>query len=695
MSVDPYKYFRLEARDLADQLGKGLMALEGDRSPELLPRLLRLAHTLKGAARVVRQTAIAEQAHTLEEALLPLKDPAVAVPEGLVDRALKVMDAISAAISALESPPAAAAPAPAREPVEESFGTLRVEIGEMDRLLNRLTEANVYLSSVRRVTDDLVQARRAAVAVRHLASERSDSAASSPALTRLSALSEELEGLVAGIEQRLSSAIDRTERELSEGREAAERLRLLPANLLASSLARTARDVAQASGKLVSVETKGEDVRLDAQVLARVRDALIQLVRNAVAHGIEPQAERVRAGKPPAGRVEIEISHRGGRAAFVCRDDGGGIDLDAVKRAAEKRGVSLGEALDANALVQLLLRGGVTTADTVTEMSGRGIGLDVVRTVAADLGGNVAVRTERGRGTEFELVVPLSLVSVDALVMEAGGYRAVVPLDSVRRVVRLTPGTVAQTAKGRSVVHEGNVIPFVPLSRWLRGKQLRPAGSSAVAIVVEGASSLAAIGVDRLLGTSNVVVHPVPPLTPVHAVVGGICRDAEGTPQVVLEPGALASSARELEAEAPAGEKTERPRPILVIDDSLTTRMLEQSILESAGYEVDLASSAEAALEKASQQSYALFLVDVEMPGMDGFTFVSTTRADPSLRATPAILVSSRNAPEDLQRGRDAGAAAYIVKGDFDQNRLLETIRRLVGTGQRAPREGGPIGRKS
>jgi len=172
-------------------------------------------------------------------------------------------------------------------------------------------------------------------------------------------------------------------------------------------------------------------------------------------------------------------------------------------------------------------------------------------------------------------------------------------------------------------------------------------------------------------------VHPVPLLACADALVGGLCIDADGNPQIVLDPTALVLTARGREREAEA-TKTQRRKPILVVDDSLTTRMLEQSILESAGYEVELAASAEEGLEKASRGSYALFLVDVEMPGMDGFTFVSTTRADPVLRAVPAILVSSRNAPEDLRRGEEAGASAYIVKGDFDQNRLLGMIRRLV-----------------
>src|SRR6185369_10217990 len=180
-----------------------------------------------------------------------------------------------------------------------------------------------------------------------------------------------------------------------------------------------------------------------------------------------------------------------------------------------------------------------------------------------------------------------------------------------------------------------------------------------------------------LRGTGNVVFRSLPEYTPAAAVVAGASLDADGNPQMVLDPDNLVAEA-ERRGAAPQEQRAPQ-RPVLIVDDSLTTRMLEQSILESAGYDVDLATSAEEGMDKARRRRYQLFLVDVEMPGMDGFTFVERTRADPTLGRVPAILVSSRSAPEDLRRGADAGAAAYMVKTAFDQAALLETIRGLVG----------------
>jgi two-component system chemotaxis sensor kinase CheA len=315
----------------------------------------------------------------------------------------------------------------------------------------------------------------------------------------------------------------------------------------------------------------------------------------------------------------------------------------------------------------------------VNEVSGRGIGLDVVRETAARLKGEVAVRSEAGRGTIVEISVPVSLSSLAALEVDAGGAVAAFPLESVRRVLRVSDHDIARSPSGDSIAHQGKVIPFVHLSRALGWTAVpRGKGKAWSAVLVEGSSGLAAVGVDRLRGAASVVVQPLPEMAAADAMVLGASLDSGGNPQLVLDPDGLLAAARV--SRAPAAEAAARRRPpVLIVDDSLTTRMLEQSILESAGYEVDLATSAEEGLIKAHEKQYGLFLVDIEMPGMDGFDFVLRTKSDAALRDVPAILVTSRNAPEDRRRGVTVGALGYIVKGEFDQGRLLGLIGELIG----------------
>jgi two-component system chemotaxis sensor kinase CheA len=287
------------------------------------------------------------------------------------------------------------------------------------------------------------------------------------------------------------------------------------------------------------------------------------------------------------------------------------------------------------------------------------------------------MRSDPGKGTSVEIVIPFAIASFQALVVEAGGVAAVVPLDTVRRSLRITPGEIVETADGDSLVHEGRSVPTAPLLGVIRpsAARLRLAQTSS-AFVIETADGVAAFTVDRILGVGTVVMRPLPALLPAVPSVVGASLDPSGVPRLVLDPVSLVKAARRLGS---SRHETGAGRPsILVIDDSLTTRMLEQSILESAGYDVGLAASGEEGLEKARAAAYALFLVDVEMPGIDGFTFIEQVRSDPALRQIPSILVTSRASAADRQRGRDVGAQGYVVKGDFDQGDLLEQIRTLV-----------------
>lgn len=681
MAPDPYKYFRLEARELLDQLGEAMLALE--KSARCAPeaqRLLRLAHTLKGAARVVKQGGIAEIAHVMESELEPLREADGPAPSETVEAILKHLDDIRIQVTLL-----AAAPADATKeavPVgDDSLRTVRADIAEMDILLEGVSETYALLSGVRPAAQAMEQGLHLAdMLLEQLAPRgRAGTPRFGPAAPdKAFATAEALRDCFTGLERSLGSAIDQMERELRQVRATAEQLRLAPASEMFTALERTARDAAQSQGKQVTFSGTGGGIRVDAFVLGTVQRALVQIVRNAVAHGIEPQAERRAAGKPLAGVVTITVSRRGRRIVFQCKDDGRGVDLEAVQRVAAQRGLLVKNTRQYSAedLMRLLLRGGITTSDTVTEVSGRGIGLDVVREAVEKLGGDVSVQSHAGVGSTFELTAPLSLAAVQVLAVEVGGAVVTIPFDAVRHSMLISAADISRTADGATVIHDKAAIPFLPLPKALLGAT-PSADRSWATVILSGQDGLAAVGVDRLLGSATVVMRPMPELAPSSAIVAGASLDAEGNPQLVLDPDGLVAEARG--RDGMDFQKPSTRRPVLIVDDSMTTRMLEQSILLSAGYEVDLATTGEEGLEAAQRKSYGLFLVDVEMPGIDGFTFVERIRLDPDLRDTPAILVTSRNAPEDFQRGRDVGAQGYIVKSQFDQAEMLALIKRLMG----------------
>ena len=690
MADDPFKYFRIEAQELLEGLSRGVLELEkGAWNEELLARQLRLAHTLKGAARVVKLPKIAEQAHAIEDVLAPYRDDQQPLRRQHVEHLLELVDAIAAALRSLGVAPGLPsgqpiAAAPPRAP-DEPFETVRVELGEVSELLEGIAETGSSVGALFGHAGDLERAERLARSLAdQLALRRHGARGDDAEQGGLSALAEELQASLARVRRKLSSGLERTQGELEQVRSRANRMRLVQAKTIFAPIERGLRDVAEGLGKRVTFAAFGGENRLDGHVLDALRDALIQMVKNAVDHGIEPEAERVRLGKPPVGGVTLAVERRGHRITFTCADDGRGVDVEAVHRSALERGLASAAevaALERAESLRLIFQPGVSTHQGVTQVSGRGVGLDVVREVTARLKGELGVESERGRGTTLRITVPMSLSSMTALMVDAGGAEVAVPLDAVYRTLRLADGEITNAGEGDSVVFEGRAIPFVSLSDLLgRGGGFaarRPVWST---LVVRSGADHAAIGADRFLGTTEVVVRPLPQMCGALPMVAGACFDGQGVPQPVLDPKGLVDAARR-RARAGRGELAAPPRkaPLLVIDDSLTTRMLEQSILESAGFEVHLATSAEEGLQKARERRYGLYVVDVEMPGMDGFEFVRRTRADPTLGKTPAMLVTSRAAPEDRQRGAEAGASDYMVKSEFDQDRFLATIRRLVG----------------
>jgi two-component system chemotaxis sensor kinase CheA len=691
MASDIQAFFKAEAREILDELTRGLLALEkAPRQVEIVKECFRLAHTLKGAARVVQHPQISEIAHVIEDALTPFRDGADELGSGYVTDLLSLLETIRMEINAMGRAPEAPGSRPPPFPAETTSArieTVRVEIEAMNALLAGLSEAAIQLGPLKTGADALQQIDSAISSMYY---QLELDAAGAPAdharhrsAAKLGATIREIRATFADVQRDMRLALARIERELEQVQERARMMRLVPVNAIVGQLEMVARDAAATLEKQVDFEVTGGNVRLEAHVLSVVRDAVIHLIRNAIDHGIEPEAERLRMGKPTRGQVHLQVERQGERIAFLCHDDGRGMDTDALRRSAADRHVISAEqaaVIDRENALKLAFRAGVSTRQTLTEMSGRGVGLDIVHEAAVRLKGTASISSEPGAGTRVRLEVPMSLSSLSVLAVLVAGMTVLIPLDVVRGTVLVASSEIVRGAGGTFIHYQDQALPFVLLENLLSpAAQAAELKARCPAVIVQSENQPLALGVERLLGTMDALVKPLPSAAGASTMLAGAAFDSFGDPLLVIDPrglaGAMSSSPL---ATIISGSAAVRPLPLLVIDDSLTTRMVEQSVLEAAGYEVHLAASGEEGLCKAKERSYGLFIVDVEMPGMSGIEFTSLTRADPVLRDVPVIIVSSLASAADRQRGTDAGASVYIVKGEFDQTFFVKRVAELA-----------------
>lgn len=716
LDSDPYRYFRVEARELIEQLTQGLLALDdGETGANAIPELFRHAHTLKGAARVVGQARLAEMAHAVEDALSPYRNSGEPLPEGSVHEFLRLVGQMAHALDELDAPPpvpvappestqalvqpslqtpvqVSSPPSAAAAPPAQGHEVVRVELERLDQLLEGLSEAVVQLGGLRGAMESMSQAQHG---THGLIEQLTSSVATSgsPAerarwLARVMSAAETIRSSLVKAGRQLGGGLGQVESELGRLRDSANTLRLVPTQTLFGPLELAARDVANSLGRLVEVHTQGGDIQIDGHVLAAVRQSLLHVVRNAVDHGLETPEERVAQGKSPTGRFSVSVRRQGGRVLFECEDDGRGVNLGRVRQVAVERNVisaSEADGLDEDGLLRLLFRPGFSTAPTITEVSGRGVGLDVVRDTVRRLKGEVHITSRIGLGTCITLEVPLTLASLEVLGVEVAGQRLLVPLESLSGTIHLPAEAVTWTGGRGCISAGGEVLDFLPLADALGhpASERRPRVWSVLVLDV-GPSGRAAVGVDRLLGISRRVSRPLPSTVPPLPLVTGASFDEAGLPVLLLDAVGLVRRIR-------AGTSAEAARPralqkhlILVVDDSVTTRMLEKSILEAAGYQVELAASGEEGLEKVMRGGHSMLIVDVEMPGLTGLDVTRRIRATPSVQALPILMVSSLATDEDKRRGRDAGVSAYIVKGEFHQHSFLDTVARLSAQGRRS-----------
>ena len=690
------KYLDIFLREAEEQLAslqQGLLVLERQQNNiPLIHELLRSAHTVKGSARMLGLDGISAIAHAMEDCFKEFESGARPVDAGSIDRLLQgcdVMIRMTGAMGNNEEPPIDAAQfltafrngeplaQGTSKPLESAThtDTVRTKVAALDSIVNLVGE----LIICRQRLEDRIDMVR--VIERELGR--------SPLLEKLRSfegnLDEDIQQLDTLIQQLHGEALS---------------LRMLPLKTITDGYQRTVRDVAKSLGKEVRLEVLGDHIELDRALIEELKPVLLHIITNAVAHGIEPSDERVAAGKPICGTIRLTASHEGESAKISVRDDGRGLDPEQIRQRAVQQGIldpRIAETLSDDESLYLTLRHGFSTTETVNDLSGRGVGLDVVSSGVEQLKGSLQLSSRRGRYFEITLHLPLTLSVIQALLISCGGETFAIPMSYVQEVVKLRESDILDENGTEGIMLRGGFVTLASLPDLLGlgDSPFLVEREKLTVVVLKYRGELLACAVDASHGDAEIVVKGFGDQLRHADYLFGATILSNGDPALILKvhdifiatigAGSAGIRARLQKLLTPPIKGT-----ILSVDDSVTSRTIVRTILSANGYRVVSAESGEEALNLLTESSFDLMISDVEMPGINGYELVRTVRALPGFRDMPIIMVTSLGSDDDWREAMHAGAQAYIIKGDFDQGVLLDLVNTLINN--REPSGADPRG---
>ena len=674
--ADLLQIFREEAAEHLDGMVQCLLAVEaGAGSEASTDKLFRHAHSIKGNAGMVGLREAGTIANAIEDVLERARE-AGALSADLTDPLLHAIDALRCTIAgeqgiataAIETLAAAtengAPPGQSSKPDENRQPLTRPESNGGPSSTTR-QPADAQPPADEKPHDSI---RTASIRVAAHKVDRMLDAVGETVLHHRR-LEHALEQSSRPSEESLEREVERGERLLDELQDSILELRTVPLSSITSSLPRAVRDLAAAEGKEVDLEISGSETQLDRVLLDGMSEAINHLLRNALAHGIEPPDVRERAGKSRRGAIELHAEPRGGQVAIEVRDDGGGVSAAALAEGARR-----------GSLVDVLAEAGFSTAEGVSEIAGRGVGLDAVKRQVESVGGSLAIDTEPGAGTRTTLLLPVTLALLRVLIVERGEQRFGLPLANVLEVVAVEQ---MMLLGGRASIQVGEECLALSDLALVLGASAPELSETPRALVVEATNERLALACDAVTGEQEVVVKPLGSLLDGVSGYLGAAILGDGAVILILDPAHLVRGSARASAAVRVNDgalKASAAPRVLVVDDQFTVRELQRSILRASGYRVEVACDGREALDTLkAKDGFDLVVTDLQMPEMDGLQLLAAIRADPDRSSLPVVIVTSRGSEEDRRAGAQAGADAYIVKDEFDQQALLQTVERLVG----------------
>ncbi len=760
--IDPamLELFREEVRSHASSLSSGLVDLERDpANPQRIEPLMRAAHSLKGACRIVGLDLAVALAHDTEDGFVAAQAGKIRITPAAIDTFLRVADVLAAlaeeepirwvakyraevaqllqqvgtvnrgetptspAISAepevapdiVVSPPPTVpeaagkgATATTEQPVlvdvagthtpthaEPAESVVRVTAQSLNRLMSLAGESLVQARWLQPFATAMLELKKLQDHIAARLDTLAHGIATGQPADALAPVAADARRLSGKCRQVLGERISEFEEHAGQAEDLNSRLyrevivsRMRPFSDGAHGLPRLARDTARRLGKAVRLDVVGQSTEVDRDILEKLEAPLTHLVRNAIDHGLESPEVRASAGKLAEGVVRIEARHRGGMLSIAVSDDGGGIDVEKLRKKIVSQGRSTADAAsrmsDAE-LLEFLFLPGFSTASQVTEVSGRGVGLDVVQDIVRKVGGSVQISTHLGRGTTFHMLLPLTLSVVRAVLVDIAGEPYAFPHNRIDRLVRVPRSEVSSLQHRQFVNVDGRNVGLVLASQLLDLPGEPPAGGELPVLLLSDVSGTYGLIVEAFRGEQDLVVRPLDPrLGKVPNVSAAAILD-DGSPVLIADVEDLVRSMdrfiqtgtlRRCDA---APLRTAAKKRILVVDDSITVREVQKQILRGRGYDVEVAFDGQDGWNRVRAESFDLVVSDVDMPRMTGLEFVRKIREDQRLRELPVVIVSYKDREEDRLRGLDAGANHYLTKSSFQDDSFVEAVSALIG----------------
>ncbi|TBU94795.1 hybrid sensor histidine kinase/response regulator [Stutzerimonas kirkiae] len=726
--------FRMEAEAQKQVLDAGLLVLERDPgNAGQLEACMRAAHSLKGAARIVGLERGVQVAHAMEDLLVAAQEGLLRLLPEHIDALLQGTDmllriaqpqagsgvdaciddltdrlqvllgfAVPALCPAPDVPAGEASQAAATarpEPSsEERARVLRVSAERFDHLIDLSGKSLVEFQRMKPLSDSLLRLKRQQESLRRtLESLREQSLGSAEPL--LQALVNESRNQLVECQQQLQAHQALFDDFAWRGGQRTQQLhdlalasRMRPFSDGLTGQARMLRDLGRSLGKQVRLDIEGENTQVDRDVLEQLEAPLTHLLRNAVDHGVEQPSLRRRKGKPEEGRVLLRADQHAGMLVLEISDDGTGIDLEHVRQAVVQRRFASAEQvaqMSEDELLAFLFLPGFSLSQEVTEVSGRGVGLDVVQHEIRRMRGNVRLQQVPGEGCRFHIELPLTLSVVRALVVSIGGEAYAFPLAQIERMLRLRRSDIVQLEGRQHFWLEDEHIGLLSAAQLLQCTEKKGDEDNIPIVLIRDRERCHGLAVEAFLGESTLVLMPLDArLGKIRDIAGGALLH-DGTPVLVLDVDDLLSSVGKLlgdgyldKVDHVGGERPAASKRVLVVDDSLTVRELERKLLLSRGYQVAVAVDGMDGWNALRAEHFDLLITDIDMPRMDGIELVTLVRQDPRLRSLPVMVVSYKDREEDRRRGLEAGADYYLAKASFHDEALLEAVQTLIGGGQ-------------